>query len=228
MTSPFTWTARANAEVYARAATRLYELTRKHVHKNLHLQESWALKAVSEHHLLEILVGVLGEQIAVENSFLMVKPPESSFVVPPHQDGINSRLELDHVNALSTWLALTDSTESSGALRIYRRSHENRYHRFSVTKRVRPSTDGEPVHIITPQNDSETEFVELKQGQGIAFNVRLVHDSNANRTSSFRIGLNVRYVNPEGILHRSIELGPLLLLQGDQQRFPAPIVCQTL
>jgi hypothetical protein len=68
--------------------------------------------------LLGAVHAVIGPDVAVENTFLVVKWPGSDFEIPWHQDGIDRRIELDPDRSVSAWLAVTDATVSTGCLEV--------------------------------------------------------------------------------------------------------------
>ncbi|MFW5415079.1 phytanoyl-CoA dioxygenase family protein [Nocardiopsis sp. CNT-189] len=135
---------------------------------------------------------LLGPRIAVENTFLITKPPRADMEVPPHQDGTNDRLLLDPQRAATVWLALTDATPASGCLRIAPGSQTGGY---LPTRRA--EAPGRPLTIDAPA-PSRWESVPVKAGHGLLMDARLIHTSPPNRTDTPRVGLNIRYAAPGG------------------------------
>ncbi len=59
--------------------------------KNPHRDAEWARTAVCSPLLLSAVHAAIGPNVAVENTFLVVKWPGSDFEIPWHQDGIDQR-----------------------------------------------------------------------------------------------------------------------------------------
>ncbi|MER6399324.1 phytanoyl-CoA dioxygenase family protein [Kitasatospora sp. NPDC001603] len=101
-----TGAARARAaQLVAEHRARSQEIVR-----NPHLAADWARAAVRAPHLLAAVQDAIGPDVAVENTFLVVKWPNRAFEIPWHQDGIDARVELDPDRSVSAWLALSDAT----------------------------------------------------------------------------------------------------------------------
>ena len=93
----------------------------KHVTANPHLTEDWAQRAVTCGQLIGYVCTLIGADIAVENTFLMIKRPGDGFTVPAHQDGINDRIQLDPARSVAVWLAISGASPANGGLQIVRR-----------------------------------------------------------------------------------------------------------
>lgn len=159
---------------------------------NPHLHHPWAWHAVTA--LTATLTAILGDAVAVENTFLIDKQPGEDFTIPPHQDGINDDLELDPARSLSVWLALTDAPTAAGCLELVPGSHLGGYLPYT-----RPATGARrPLTIADGHVPPAAAFapVPVSVGQAIVFDVRLVHRSGRNTTKRPRIGLNIRYAAP--------------------------------
>lgn len=121
------WAAVASAKQWAEAVTGMFETTHTEVARNLHLSQPWAEELVRSPDLLDAVEVLIGPDIAIENTFLVVKWPGSNFEVPLHQDGINDRLRLDPLQSVAAWLALTDTRADSGCVEVVPGSHLRGY-----------------------------------------------------------------------------------------------------
>jgi ectoine hydroxylase-related dioxygenase (phytanoyl-CoA dioxygenase family) len=147
--------------------------------------------------LLAWVTGALGQHVAVENSFLIVKAPGSDFEVPWHQDGINDDIELDPNRSLAVWLALSDATAANGAVEVLPGSHSRGYLPYARQDAGAPAAGRGRALAAQPPHDSGPPItVPVSAGEALAMDVRLLHRSGANTTDQPRVGLNIRYVAP--------------------------------
>ncbi|MEU4090182.1 phytanoyl-CoA dioxygenase family protein [Streptomyces aureus] len=134
-------------------------------------------------------------ELWVENTFLITKPP-GEMKVPPHQDGINSRLILDPQRSLTVWLAISPATVETGCLHVSPGSHHGGYR-----PTVQADLPGRPLTIDGPLVD-DWVAVPAEAGHGLVMDSRLIHYSPPNLSPRPRIGLNIRYVAPGGVTMR--------------------------
>ncbi|MDX3260856.1 phytanoyl-CoA dioxygenase family protein [Streptomyces sp. MI02-2A] len=193
-TSPSRARARA-AEIVAALRGRAEEIMR-----NPHLEQEWAHEVVRAPQLLAAVQGVIGPNVAVENTFLVIKWPGRDFEVPWHQEGINHRLELDPHRSVAAWVALTDAEESTGCLHVIPGSQRAGYLPFEAepaTGAARGRALG--VHV----GDTASGLpVAVPAGSGLLMDTRLVHCSHSNTGTGARIGLNIRFVAPGSVSMR--------------------------
>ncbi|MFG2910929.1 phytanoyl-CoA dioxygenase family protein [Kitasatospora sp. NPDC048286] len=212
MSSPIQWSTPAAA--CGRAALLIAEHrggTREIV-RNPHLTKDWAAFAVRTPNLLAAVQAVLGPDIAVENTFLVVKWPGREFEIPWHQDGIDARLELHPDRSVSAWLAITDATAANGGLSVAPGSHRLGY--LPVQKEPANGAErgrADQAHGFTPET---TIPVPLRAGCAVLMDSRLVHRSGTNTSDGARIGLNVRYTAPGGILRRDPQSPSVVPISG--------------
>jgi ectoine hydroxylase-related dioxygenase (phytanoyl-CoA dioxygenase family) len=216
---PINWVNQDKADTYKQKSLWLYENTNRRVLKNVHLFFSWALEMVEEPTLINFINDLLGDCIAVENTFLMIKPPKFDFYVPPHQDGINHNILLHPMRAVSVWAAITDATESNGCLKVYPSSHHQGYVNFDISNSSQIiQKEGVPIQIASKNELQNIQSVVLQSGQSCVFNVCLVHHSEPNYSDDFRIGINIRYVTKNAFVRRSHQASPLLMVSGKAEK----------
>ncbi|MCX4738715.1 phytanoyl-CoA dioxygenase family protein [Streptomyces antibioticus] len=168
--------------------------------RNPHRDQEWAQSVVRTPRLLNAVRDLIGPDVAVENTFGVVKWPGRPFEVPWHQDGINDRLELDPLRSLAAWLALTDADAASGCLHVVPGSHRGGYLPYAVeavTGAARGRALG--VHVT---DGAPVEPVPVRAGSGLLMDTRLVHSSPSNLGTGARVGLNIRFVAPGGVRMR--------------------------
>jgi ectoine hydroxylase-related dioxygenase (phytanoyl-CoA dioxygenase family) len=168
--------------------------------RNPHLDQEWAAAAVRSPTLLEAVCKAIGPSAAVENTFLVIKWPRHPFEVPWHQDGIDARLELDPDRSVAAWLALTDATETSGCLHVVPGSHRRGYLPFGPEANAgQPRGRADEARGVSGQGAIP---VPVEAGHAVLMDMRLLHRSGSNDDAGARIGLNIRYVAPDGIRRR--------------------------
>jgi ectoine hydroxylase-related dioxygenase (phytanoyl-CoA dioxygenase family) len=194
------WAPAATARARAAELVVEHRSTAREVVRNPHLTAEWAQSVVRAPLLLNAVQDVIGHDIAVENTFLVIKWPGADFEVPWHQDGINDRLELDPYSSLAVWIALTDADAKTGCLHIVPGSQSAGYLPYdrepaagaargrALGVRVAEGTRGVPVPVAA--------------GGGLLMDTRLLHCSHSNFGEGARVGLNIRYVAPGAVRMR--------------------------
>ncbi|MER6121756.1 phytanoyl-CoA dioxygenase family protein [Streptomyces sp. NPDC001795] len=178
--------------------------------RNPHLHQEWAQAIVRAPRLLNAVQDVIGPDVAVENTFLVVKWPGRDFEVPWHQDGINDRLELDPERSVAAWIALTDTDTESGCLHVVPGSQRTGY----LPYEAEPDTGAARGRALGVRVGDSTHgvAVPVRAGSGLLMDTRLVHCSHSNIRAGARVGLNIRYVAPGAVSMRdgsSPSLSPL-------------------
>ncbi|MGW1989467.1 phytanoyl-CoA dioxygenase family protein [Embleya sp. NPDC001921] len=194
----------ATSESTRRVATQIlaeHLAQRTEVVRNPHLDAEWAALAVRAPRLLDAVRGLIGSAVAVENTFLMTKWPGRPFEVPWHQDGIDERIELDPEWSVSAWPAVTDATVNNGCLHVVEGSQRCGY--LPVGREAAHGAErGRATTALVGTDDTATA-VCLRAGAAVLMDSRLLHRSGSNSGGTPRIGLNIRYVAPDGIRRRA-------------------------
>ena len=193
--APVAWSAPAQAIALARELAGISGLG--NVTANPHLSEDWARRVVTCGALVSAVAALIGAEVAVENTFLLVKRPGDQFAVPAHQDGINDRLQLDPARSVAVWLAISEASAASGCVEIVPGSHHGGY--LAYRRAASPAGDSRrPLTLADGDGAAGFTPVPLAAGQACVLDVRLVHRSGPNTSNAPRIGLNIRYVAPGG------------------------------
>ncbi|MEU1861828.1 phytanoyl-CoA dioxygenase family protein [Streptomyces gardneri] len=190
------WATSAAATARAAHLTAAYRADRTEVVRNPHLTAEWARHVVHAPALLNAVRRAIGPDIAVENTFLVIKWPGRPFEVPWHQDGVNDRIVLDPRRSVAAWLALTDADETTGCLCVLPGSQRRGYLPYGAEPdagAVRGRALG-----ITGVDPAEARPLPTRAGDGCLMDARLVHGSASNTGAGVRIGLNIRFVAPAG------------------------------
>jgi phytanoyl-CoA hydroxylase len=142
--------------------------------------------------LYQQLVPLLGEAIVCLNTVFIAKPPRSGKYLAPHQDAVF--WGLINTSACSVWIAITDSTPNNGCMLVYPGTHdvERRHHFIDdpnniLQMRERCETHDNSISPAVP--------LTLMQGQYSIHHCQIIHESKANLSDDWRIGLVARFAN---------------------------------
>ncbi len=193
------WSTPAHALACAAGVIAEHSASSTEIIRNPHLSVEWARAAVRAPRLLAAVQDAIGPRVAVENTFLVVKWP-GGFDVPWHQDGIGATLELDPGRSVSAWLAISDATADNGCLVVAAGSHRGGY--LPVSKEAAHSGERGRADQAAGFTSDDSMAVPLRAGSAVLMDSCLLHRSGTNTNNGVRVGLNVRYVAPDGIRRR--------------------------
>jgi ectoine hydroxylase-related dioxygenase (phytanoyl-CoA dioxygenase family) len=157
----------------------------------VHLRCDALWELVHRPEIVEAVSEMLGPDVLCRASSLFVKEPGDDTFVAWHQDA--AYWELDSSAVLTAWIALSESTDENGAMRVLPGSHL----RPPMPQRLvgRPGnllTRGEEITVDV--DEASAVSIELEPGQMSLHDVRLAHASGENRSSHRRIGYAIRYM----------------------------------
>lgn len=169
--------------------------------KNPHLQAKCPLDIIINKKLTSTVEQVLGEKVFIENLFFLNKFPNDGFKVPLHQDGINPKLVLNPGLSLSIWVSLSFANKKNGGLKVYPGSHVNGYLEYKSHQSI-----GKTTFSVEPPNfKGDFEYMETRAGECLMMDVRLVHGSDQNLSTTLRSSMNLRLVKKHGIVKRFLD-----------------------
>ena len=154
---------------------------------NVHLISPELDKIVHNSKILDAVESIIGKNILVCSTTLFIKNPNQTGYVSYHQDA--KYIGLEPHNWVTAWVAITDSYEENGCMRMWPGSHiEIRDHnqKFDQGNLL---TRGQTVENV-PENDVQS--VELKAGQMSLHHPRIVHGSGINKSDDRRIGFVIQ------------------------------------
>ena len=138
--------------------------------------------------ILDAVESIIGKDILVCGTTLFIKNPNEKGYVSFHQDA--KYIGLEPHNWVTAWIAITDSNEDNGCMRMWPGSHKNnlRYHnqKFDQNNLL---TRGQTVEDV-PIDD--TVPIILKAGQMSLHHPTIVHGSGINKSKDRRIGFVVQ------------------------------------
>jgi hypothetical protein len=150
----------------------------------------WADEIVHHPNVLDAVEDIIGPNILIYHTTTWIKEPGQPAYVLWHQDATYFFLEpYEHITA---WVALSDSTEESGCVRVLPGSHRlgqlphiDAPDEFNMIKRGQG---------IEGYDEEEGELLPVMAGELSLHHTHLLHRSGGNNTHDRRIGVGVSYI----------------------------------
>ena len=162
-----------------------------------HIVMPLAAEIASHPALLNTMSGILGDDLMVWSCEFFIKEANTTQIVSWHQD--LTYWGLGETNDQCTaWLALSPATVASGCMKFVAGSHKNA---------IVPHTDtfdennllSRGQEIAVDVDEDEATAIELQPGQMSLHHGLMFHGSGPNTSADRRIGVAIRYVNPNAI-----------------------------
>ena len=138
--------------------------------------------------ILDAVQSLIGEDILVCGTTLFIKNPNEKGFVSYHQDA--KYIGLEPHNWVTAWVAITDSNEKNGCMRVWPGSHKDnlRDHdqRFNEDNLL---TRGQTVKNVPKE---KTTPLVLEAGQMSLHHPTVVHGSELNNSNDRRIGFVIQ------------------------------------
>ena len=155
---------------------------------NAHLISPLLDEVTHNSKILDAVQSLIGENILVCGTTLFIKNPNEKGFVSYHQDA--KYIGLEPYNWVTAWVAITDSNEKNGCMRMWSGSHKNnlRDHdqKFNEGNLL---TRGQTVENV-PKD--KTIPLILKAGQMSLHHPTVVHGSDLNKSNDRRIGFVIQ------------------------------------
>ena len=147
-------------------------------------------KIVHNSKILDAVESIIGTNILVGGTTLFIKDPDKRGFVSFHQDA--KYIGFEPHNWITAWLAVTDSNEENGCMRMWPGTHKgdlkNHEEKFNDNQ-GNLLTRGQTIENIPIE---KTEPVILKAGQMSLHHPKIVHGSEINRSNRRRIGFVIQ------------------------------------
>ena len=137
--------------------------------------------------ILDAVQSLIGENILVCGTTLFIKNPNEKGFVSYHQDA--KYIGLEPHNWVTAWVALTESNENNGCLKMWPKSHLNIKDHNEKFNEGNLLTRGQTVENVP---EDEVKSIELKAGQMSLHHPRVVHGSGINKSNDRRIGFVIQ------------------------------------
>ncbi|QGQ94537.1 phytanoyl-CoA dioxygenase family protein [Paenibacillus psychroresistens] len=148
------------------------------------------VRLLSDDRLLNIAEQFIGPDIALFAAHYISKPAFDGKPVLWHQDG--SYWPLDPMKVVTLWLAVDDSLQENGCLRVIPGTQTMELQEMRVNTLVDNVLDSE----VDPALVDESKAVDiiLKSGGVSVHHPNVIHGSEANLSPLRRCGLTIRYI----------------------------------
>jgi len=147
-------------------------------------------KVVHNSKILDVVESIIGKNILACGTTLFIKNSDEGGFVSFHQDA--KYIGLEPHNWVTAWIAVTDSNEENGCMRMWSGTHKtdlkNHTEKFDYDK-GNLLTRGQTVENVPLE---ETEPVVLKAGQMSLHHPKIVHGSEVNKSKERRIGFVIQ------------------------------------
>ena len=138
--------------------------------------------------ILDAVESIIGKNILICGTTLFIKNPNEQGFVSFHQDA--KYIGLEPYNWVTAWIAVTDSNEENGCMRMWPGSHKedlkNHEQKFDEDNLL---TRGQTIANVPIE---ETKPIVLKAGQMSLHHPTVIHGSGLNRSNDRRIGFVVQ------------------------------------
>ena len=138
--------------------------------------------------ILDAVESIIGKNILVGGTTLFIKNPDKKKFVSFHQDA--KYIGLEPHNWVTAWIAITDSNEENGCMRMLTGSHKNNLtHHAQKFDEGNLLTRGQTVENVPIE---KTTPVILHAGQMSLHHPTIIHGSGLNNSNDRRIGFVVQ------------------------------------
>ena len=155
---------------------------------NAHLISPLLDKVTHNSEILDAVQSLIGKDILVCGTTLFIKNPNVKGFVSYHQDA--KYIGLEPHNWVTAWVAITDSNEHNGCMRVWSGSHKDNLkdhdQKFNERNLL---TRGQTIKNVPKE---KTTPLILKAGQMSLHHPTVVHGSDLNHSNDRRIGFVIQ------------------------------------
>jgi hypothetical protein len=155
---------------------------------NAHLISPLLDEVTHNSKILDAVQSLIGENILVCGTTLFIKNPNEQGFVSYHQDA--KYIGLEPLNWVTAWVAITDSNEKNGCMRMWSGSHKDKLkehdQKFNDGNLL---TRGQTVKNVPKE---KTTSLILEAGQMSLHHPTVVHGSELNKSNDRRIGFVIQ------------------------------------
>ena len=155
---------------------------------NAHLISPLLDEVAHNSKILDAVESLIGENILICSTTLFIKNPNEKGFVSYHQDA--KYIGLEPYNWVTAWVAVTDSNEHNGCMKMWSGSHKDNLKEHDQNfNEGNLLTRGQTVKNV-PKN--EIKNLILKAGQMSLHHPKTVHGSEINYSNDRRIGFVIQ------------------------------------
>ena len=155
---------------------------------NAHLISPLLDEVTHNPNILDAVQSLIGKNILVCGTTLFIKNPNEKGFVSYHQDA--KYIGLEPYNWVTAWVAITDSNEHNGCMRMWSGSHKNNLKKHEqMFNKGNLLTRGQTVNNVPKE---KTTPLVLEAGQMSLHHPMVVHGSDLNKSDDRRIGFVIQ------------------------------------
>ena len=155
---------------------------------NAHLISPLLDEVTHNSEILDAVQSLIGKDILVCGTTLFIKNPNVKGFVSYHQDA--KYIGLEPHNWVTAWVAITDSNENNGCMRMWSGSHKDNLKDHDQNFNERNLlTRGQTINNVPKE---KTTPLILKAGQMSLHHPTVVHGSDLNHSNDRRIGFVIQ------------------------------------
>ncbi|MFL2982997.1 MAG: phytanoyl-CoA dioxygenase family protein [Candidatus Neomarinimicrobiota bacterium] len=170
-------------------------------HHNLLIHDPFIHHLLNQEKILNNVEAVIGRDIALFGAHYIAKKPFNGKPVGWHQDG--SYWPLEPMNVVSVWLAGTQSDKNNGCMKVIPGTQNKKL--LKPSEMIKLDTQDYVLDLAIHPNmidESEAVNIELGPGDMSIHNPFIIHGSNENISTLWRIGLTLRYIPTTTYINR--------------------------
>lgn len=151
--------------------------------------------------IVELVSGVIGQDIVLWGCHVFCKPAAEGFETPWHQDG--HYWPIRPLANCTVWVALEPSTRANGCLRVIPGSHSGQqlFDHLHEDRQDLTLNQRLDAHSF---DESHAVDLELEPGQMSLHDVYMIHGAAANRSHQRRTGVALRYMPATSVFERNL------------------------
>ena len=155
---------------------------------NAHLISPLLDEVTHNSKILNAVESLIGKNILVCGTTLFIKDPHVKSFVSYHQDA--KYIGLEPHNWVTAWVAITDSNEENGCMRMWSGSHkDNLKDHDQMFNEGNLLTRGQTINNVPKE---KVKSLVLKAGQMSLHHPKVVHGSELNKSNDRRIGFVIQ------------------------------------
>ena len=154
---------------------------------NVHLISPKLDEVVHNSNILDSVESIIGKNILVCSTTLFIKNANQNGFVSYHQDA--KYIGLEPHNWVTAWIAITDSNETNGCMKMWPGSHADLKEHDQKFNQGNLLTRGQTIKDVP---EDQVKPIELKAGQMSLHHPRIIHGSGINKSDDKRIGFVVQ------------------------------------
>jgi ectoine hydroxylase-related dioxygenase (phytanoyl-CoA dioxygenase family) len=151
--------------------------------------------------IVELVSGVLGEDIVLWGCHVFCKPAGDGYETPWHQDG--HYWPIRPLANCTAWVALEPWTVENGCLRVIPRSHRARTLHEHLHEDRSDLTLNQRL-AAGSFDERDAVDIELEPGQMSLHDVYMIHGAAPNRSGKRRTGVALRYMPATSVFERDL------------------------